>query len=126
MKAYDLDKLSELALLLNFILAKAFLAEGLESKLRTSLSVFSDSLYIRERKTETILQKMEDAFSQIHNHQFVMYRYEVMIAPKPENLMIDISIINHDEVKINSIKAMLKENAHILGSLGYEATLTIL
>ncbi len=122
--AYKLDKLSELALLLNFILAKAFFEKGLESKLRTSLSVISKSLYIREQKTDAILQEIEDAFSEIHNHQFVMYKYEVMISSKPEKSMIDISIMNHDIIKIKSIKEMLKEDAHILVGLGDEAALT--
>jgi len=118
---YKLDNLSELPLLLNFILAKAFLDRGLESKLRSPLSVFSESLSIREKKTEIILQKIEDAFIEIHNNQFIKYKFEVVLSPK--DIMIEISIINNNMVKIESIKKMLQENAHSLDRIGYEATL---
>jgi hypothetical protein len=120
---YRLDNLSELALLLNFILAKAFLAKGLESKLKSPLSVFSKSLFIDEKKMNLILQKIEDAFIEIHNNQFVKYKFEVVISPKQKDMMIDISIINNDIIRIESIKKMLHENAHDLDRIGYEATL---
>ena len=122
---HDLNKLSEIALLLNFILAKAFIEKGLESKLGTSLSVISESLYIRRKKTHTILRQIEKAFEEIHNHQFIMYKYEVMISSNPEKTMLDISIVNHDVINAKSIKEMLKGNARILVGLGYEVTLPV-
>lgn len=117
---YSFEKMSELALLLNFVLAKAFFVKGFESKLRTPLSVLSNSLYIKKKEDSDILQELEGAFDEIHNNQFVMYKFEVLISSNP---MIDISIINYKKITKKSIKQMLKKNAQILTSLGYEATL---
>ncbi len=121
--AYEIDKLSELALLLNFVLAKAFVEKGLESKLSAVLSVLSDSLFIREKKTDTVLQEIENAFKEIHSQQFIMYKYEVTISSKLEKTVVVISILNHDTIEIKSIKEMLKENSRLLYDLGYEAVL---
>lgn len=117
---YNLGMLSELALLLNFILAKAFFVKGFDSKLRTSISVFSESLYIEENETHTIIEQIEGAFSELHDHQFIMYKFEVMISSNPK---IDISIMNRNRIERKVMKKMLKENAKILTSLGYEPTL---
>lgn len=116
----NLRKLSELALLLNFILAKAFFVKGFDSKLRTSISLFSESLYIKGNETHAIIEKIEGAFNELHEHQFIMYKFEVMISSNPK---IDISIMNRNRIEKKAIKKMLKENAKILTSLGYEATL---
>lgn len=120
---YEIDKLSELALLLNFVLAKAFFETGLESKLSTVLSVLSESLFIREKKADTVLQEIDNAFKEIHSYQFIMYKYEVTVSSKPEKTVVVISILNHDTIEIKSIKEMLNENSRLLYDLGYEAVL---
>ena len=120
MERYNLFKLSELALLLNFILARAFLEKGFQSKLETSIFVFSKSLFIEEDEIHIIIQKLEDAFHELYCHQDIMYKFKVTISIDPT---IDISILNHNKINRKAIKKMLQENAEILTSLGYEATL---
>ncbi len=117
---YNVDKLSELALLLNFVLAKAFFEKGFKSKLETSISVFSKSLFIEENEIHTIIHGLEGAFNELYHHQFIMYKFEVTISSDPK---IAISILNHNKIKRKAIEKMLQENAKILTSLGYEATL---
>ncbi len=115
--------MSEIALLLNFIIAKAFYEKGLESKLRTSLSIIAESLYIENTNASEVIQIINSAFMEIHDNQFINYNHEIVIKPNQDDMTMDITIKNAAMLDKKLIKEMLKLNLRYLEKQGYEGAL---